>query len=76
MVVSGPSFQRLRVPDSVPEDLRPLYCMRKLYFSRQHPDYSLIYTSALQEQLQEDFQALAPCYHLLRGAYDASNDQA
>lgn len=75
IVASGKPFHRLPVPDSVPEDLRSLYCMHDVYFSRKHPDYSLIDKPELADVLREDFLALAPCYHLLRGALDAWNDQ-
>ncbi len=77
LIVQGNTWKRMEVPPNVPTGLRGWYTMRDLYICREHPDHSLIGTRAILDTVQQDFQTLAPLYHLLRGAYDeAMNEQA
>lgn len=73
----GSTWKRIDIPDNVPECLHSWYAGREIYVGKQHPDMRLIGTDAILEQVRADFKALAPLYHLLRGAYDeAVSDQS
>ncbi|MGN0794257.1 MAG: DUF2461 domain-containing protein [Aristaeellaceae bacterium] len=75
--VLGNAWKRIGIPDQVPVGLRGWYAMREVYVNRQHPDMGIIGTPEVLTQVRRDFIALAPLYHLLRGAYDeAAADQS
>ncbi|MBQ8201114.1 MAG: DUF2461 domain-containing protein [Clostridia bacterium] len=76
-VVYGNSWKRMEIPPEVPLGLQGWYTMRDVYVGKGHPDMNSIYTTAILEQVRKDFLALAPLYHLMRGAYDeAVSDQS
>ncbi len=69
-------WKRMEVPPGVPLGLQGWYCSREVYVGKAHPDMNKIGTREILEIVREDFQTLAPLYHLLRGAYDeAASDQ-
>ena len=73
----GSTWKRIAIPENVPECLHPWYAGREIYVGKQHPDMGQIGSAAILDTVRADFEALAPLYHLLRGAYDeAANDQS
>ena len=74
--VFSSTWKRMALPENVPETMRPWYTAREVYVGKQHPDMALVSTPAILDTVRADFIALAPLYHLLRGAYDeAADDQ-
>ncbi|MBR3762928.1 MAG: DUF2461 domain-containing protein [Clostridia bacterium] len=74
--VFSSTWKRMALPESVPESLRCWYTAREVYVGKQHPDMALVSTPDILDTVRADFIALAPLYHLLRGAYDeAADDQ-
>ena len=70
-------WKRMAIPENIPEGLRSWYAAKEIYVGKAHPDMGLIGSTAILEQVRADFVALAPLYHLLRGAYDeAVSDQS
>jgi len=73
----GSTWKRMDIPENVPECLHAWYRGREIYVGKMHPDMGLIGTTAILDQVKADFKALAPLYHMLRGAYDeAADDQS
>lgn len=70
--VSGDDYKRMAVPEQLHPRLVPLYPKKSLYVMREGSDAKWMFTTELQQQLQTDFQAMAPFYRLLRGYYDLS----
>ena len=60
----------LRPPEDLPAVLQPLYCMREIYFSREHIDPGWIFDASITDRVAADFQAIAPVWRLLRGLSD------
>ena len=58
------------VGDDLPAVLQPLYCMREIYFSREHIDPGWIFDASITDRVAADFQAIAPVWRLLRGLSD------
>ncbi len=67
----GNCFKRMKYPQELPEELKPLYSARSPFWQRTLTDRSLLYKPELVDVIAEDFKRLAPAYHYLRGAYDA-----
>ena len=72
LAFGGRQFKRIDVPANIPAMLQPWYRAKEIYVAKAEPDYHLIYQPELVSALAEDFTALAPIYHLLRGAADLS----
>ena len=71
------TWKRMEVPPGLPLGLKGWYCSKEVYVGKAHPDMGLIGSRAILEAVRKDFEALAPLYHLLRGAYDeAASDQS
>ncbi len=68
----GNTFKRLAIPEHLPEALRPWYPLRDVYVGRNVADVDLAFTPALVDALRSDYEALAPLYRLLRGAYETA----
>ena len=62
--------KKLRPPEDLPAVLQPLYCMREIYFSREHIDPGWIFDASITDRVAADFQAIAPVWRLLRGLSD------
>lgn len=75
--VYNQTWKRMEVPPGIPLGLKGWYCSREVYVGRAHPDMNRIGSREILDIVRDDFKALAPLYHLLRGAYDeAANDQS
>ena len=75
--VYNQTWKRMEVPPGIPLGLKGWYCSREVYVGRAHPDMNRIGSREILDIVREDFKALAPLYHLLRGAYDeAAIDQS
>ena len=72
LAFGGRQFKRIDVPANISAMLLPWYRAKEIYVAKAEPDYHLIYQPELVSALAEDFTALAPVYHLLRGAADLS----
>ncbi len=73
----GSNWKRMEVPAQVPETLRPWYTGKEIYVGKEHPDMTMVSTPEILETVRKDFIAIAPLYHMLRGAYDeATSDQS
>lgn len=59
------SFKRMKVPDSVPEDLRSWYTLKGFYLERPSNDMNLITSPTLADWIIESYEALAPLYRFL-----------
>ena len=70
LIVEGRSFKRLEIPPSVPPYLHDWYRIRELYIVREDTKLQWMYDASLARRVLEDFQAMAPLYRLLRGAWD------
>ncbi len=73
--VFSSTWKRMDIPANVPLGLRGWYASREVYIGKAHPDFKLTGSRAILEQVQHDFETLAPLYHLLRGAYDDAAEQ-
>lgn len=70
LILNGNSFKRIQIPPEIPVRLKPWYCMKEMYISKMNPDYSMIYSDRILEEVKRDFIVLAPLYQLLRGYCD------
>lgn len=57
--------KRLKVPESIPEALRPWYAAKGFYFEKAITDFNLIYSPALAEEVRAAFEHLRPLYRYL-----------
>lgn len=74
LVVQGRSFKRMEIPPGVPAYMHDWYKVRELYIVRGETQMNWIYDASLAKRVLEDFQAMAPLYRLLRGAWDEAAD--
>ena len=56
------TIKRLKVPETIPEDLRPWYSLRSFYLTRRLPDFALLKSPALEAELARGFARLKPLY--------------
>ncbi len=70
--VHSATWKRMEIPEHIPLGLRGWYASKEVYIGKAHPDMALVDSRAVLEQVRADFKALAPMYHLLRGAYEVS----
>ena len=57
--------RRIKVPENVPEALRPWYAAKGFYFEKSVTDFDLIFSPALAEEVKAGFQRLKPLYRYL-----------
>ena len=77
LTVYNQTWKRMEVPPGVPLGLKGWYCSREIYVGKGHPDMAKIGSREILDTVLADFKALAPLYHLLRGAYEeAGADQS
>lgn len=75
LMMQGSFFKRLEIPPSVPPPLHSLYKARELYIVKADTQLNWIYDASLAKRVLRDYQAMAPLYRLLRGAWDDVVDQ-
>lgn len=73
LVVGGRSYKRMEIPPSVPPYMQDWYKVRELFIGREDTQMSWISDASLVDRVRRDFEALAPLYRLLRGAWDEAN---
>jgi len=61
-ILSGRPIKRMKVPDSVPDDVRSFYNLKGFYLEREIRDFSLIKSPALADFVADCFRRLAPMY--------------
>ena len=57
--------RRMKVPENIPEALRPWYAAKGFYFEKAITDFDLIFSPALAEEVKAGFQRLKPLYRYL-----------
>ena len=57
--------RRIKVPENIPEALRPWYAAKGFYFEKAITDFDLIFSPALAEEVKAGFQRLKPLYRYL-----------
>ena len=57
--------RRMKVPENIPEALRPWYAAKGFYFEKAITDFNLIYSPALAEEVKNGFLRLKPLYRYL-----------
>ena len=57
--------RRIKVPENIPEALRPWYAAKGFYFEKAITDFNLIYSPALAEEVKNGFLRLKPLYRYL-----------
>ena len=66
VALDGDPAPRMKVPEEVPEALRPAYRLKSIYFEQTGIDYSLAFTDRLAERVARDCKAMKPAYLLLK----------
>ena len=56
---------RITIPEELPFELQELYAARSFYFEKTIPDFDLIRSPALAEELKESFKRLTPLYRYI-----------
>lgn len=67
MLLGGTVHKKLPVPPEILPDLQRWYLSKDFYISKVQPDYKMIYSERITEEVRRDFLSLAPLYRLLRG---------
>ncbi|MCL2811811.1 MAG: DUF2461 domain-containing protein [Clostridia bacterium] len=67
--LQGDAYKRLAVPPEVPEALRDLYVKKGFYFQNTTgaQDFDALFSGAIVQNLQKDFERVAPLYDWMRG---------
>jgi hypothetical protein len=66
-VLGGQWWKKMQVPEKIPHELKGLYLMRSLYFSKRETKMQWIYQKTLVNRVFKDFQTMAPVYRMLQG---------
>lgn len=69
IAIDGEKYQRMKVPESLPEPLKEWYLRKEIYFIKRNIQPEWVFEPDLKSRLERDFLALAPFYRLLRGFY-------
>ncbi len=75
LALSGDCFQRMRIPEQVPEPLIPYYPRKSLYIKRDGVPMAMAYSPKLVATVSKDFLQLKPMYLFLRAAADEGRAQ-
>lgn len=70
--LEGDKYKRISIPEGLHPELVDWYVRKDIYLVKNQVDASQVFKTGFAKQLIEDFQALAPFYHLLRGSYELS----
>ena len=66
-VLGGQWWKKMQVPEKIPHELKGLYLMRSLYFSKRETKMQWIYQKTLVNRVFKDFRTMAPVYRMLQG---------
>jgi hypothetical protein len=70
LVLTGSAYKRMEIPPEIPDRLRMWYSVREMYICKYEPDYQSAFSDRVLKDVRNDFIAMAPMYHLLRGYAD------
>ncbi len=70
MKLDGTVHKKMPVPPEIPEGLKRWYLAKDMYITKAAPDYRMIYSDRICQEVRKDFRTLAPLYRLLRGYVD------
>lgn len=65
-VLYAKSYRRMAIPETVSEELRPLYPLKGFYFEKELKDFNLLKSPALADEIIGGFHRMAPLYRYLR----------
>ena len=68
--IFGDCYQRMKVPEAVPEALHSYYPRKSLYIKKVEAPFRVAYQKQLVELVSQDFLRLKPLYELLRESAD------
>ena len=57
--------RRIKIPENIPEALRPWYAAKGFYFEKAITDFDRIFSPALAEEVKNGFLRLKPLYRYL-----------
>ena len=60
------TIKRMKVPEEIPEELRQWYPLRGFYIEKELPDFALLKSPALLEELKNGYMKLKPFYQYIR----------
>lgn len=70
LMLAGADFKRLVIPETISSTLKPWFIKKQLYIVKQEQSIDKAFSANLVDCVEEDFMAIAPLYHLLRGCVD------
>ena len=70
LMPDGSIHKKIEVPSEIPQRLKRWYQAKDFYIGKMMPDYRMIYSCQILEEVRRDFITLAPLYRLLRGYVD------
>jgi len=70
LALGGSRFKKMQIPPQIPNHLAGWYAAKELYVGKLDPLYHLSFSEELQKEMEKDFTAIAPLYHLIRGISD------
>ncbi|MFH1512844.1 MAG: DUF2461 domain-containing protein [Bacillota bacterium] len=68
--IDGERYQRIKIPESVPKELKELYTHKSLYLCRQGISLTDAYSGHIVELCAQDYLRLKPLYKLFRELAD------
>ena len=72
LILNGSIHRKMKVPDNIPDRLKRWYLIKDMYIAKEKPDYRMVFTDKICQEVRKDFICLAPLYKLLRGYADLS----
>lgn len=70
LMLYGDSYQRMKIPEDIPKNLRTYYPRKCIYFKRTGVPLKTIYSKELIDIVSADYLRLKPMYELLRSVAD------
>ncbi len=71
----GEPSRRVKVPENLPEELRPWYAAKGFYFEKEIADFDLIYSPALAEEIKRGYERLTPLYRYILNLQPDENNE-
>ena len=72
----GNVIKRMRVPEPVPQALRPWYPLRSFYVEKEIRDFDLLKSPALAGEVERGFRRIAPMVQFLQSLIPEENDSS
>ncbi len=66
----GDMYQRMKLPEELPEALKTYYPRKSIYFKRADAPFGLAYKQELIQEVSKDMLRLKPMYEVLRSVAD------